>query len=423
MIVIDRIILSQYSSEAFNACFGVIQWYWAFLCTALEFILIAEVFVGQYNGAQRHREIGPIVWQMIWFCLILLFLYVPLACLVTPYLIADNIAELGVPYLRIIVIFIPIHCIGSGALTAFFVGRGETKIIPIIAVISNVLNAVLDYFFIFGLKIGTVQIIPEGGIIGAAIATVTAQIIPVFLLFALFLKKNHRERFGTSEMAFKFDLLKNCLKIATPATLNRFINSVFWATMTQVVVQHVTANDFQGYGIVHSIYTVFSFAIEGTAAGTRTICSNAIGARTFSIVRKNINAWLLLGGIFIALFALGIVGYSKELIGIFLGKGKSNEVYFFAYRMLSWTLFVFILDYVVNNLQSILLSSGDTKFTMFVNTICFFCFAVLPTYIGIVYFHCESILFWKFTLLDCVVRILFFTLRYRSGRWIKKQLI
>jgi MATE family multidrug resistance protein len=187
MVVVDRCILSQYSSEAFSACFGVNQWYWAFLCTALEFILIAEVLVGQYNGAQRYKEIGPVIWQIIWFCLMLLFIYIPLACFVTPYLIADNIAKLGVPYLRIIVTFIPIYCIGSGALTAFF-RKNRDKIIPIIAIVSNILNAVLDYFFIFGLKIGAVQIIPEGGDIGAAIATVTAQIIPIFLLFALFLK-------------------------------------------------------------------------------------------------------------------------------------------------------------------------------------------------------------------------------------------
>ncbi|MDR1366879.1 MAG: MATE family efflux transporter [Puniceicoccales bacterium] len=422
MIVVDRIILGRYSVEAFNACFGVIQWYWAFLCTALEFILIAEVFVGQYNGAKRYQEIGAIVWQMIWFCLSLLVLYLPLAQFVVPSLIADNIAALGIPYLKIITLFIPIHCIGCGALTAFFVGRGQTKIISIVAVASNILNGTLDYFFIFGLKVGDIQVIPEGGIIGAAIATVISQFLPMFLLFILFLRKENRELYGTWKMAFKFDLLKNCLKVGSPMTFNRFINSIFWAGITQVIVKHVTPEDFQGYGIVHSVYMVFFFAIEGVGVGTRTICSNAIGAKEFFVVGKNIHSWLKLGGIFTGLTAVGMFLFPDSLIGIFLKGGKNNAAYFVANQMLIWSWGMFVFDYIVFNLMSVLIASGDTKYVMLVNMVCFFTLAVLPVYVGIVYYGGKSILFWQFMLLDVVARLLFFIHRYRSGRWMRNKL-
>ncbi|MDR2812539.1 MAG: MATE family efflux transporter [Puniceicoccales bacterium] len=423
MVATDRVILGRYSAEAFNACFGVIQWYWAFLCTTLEFILTAEVFVGQYNGARRYKEIGAIIWQMIWFCLGLLVVYFPLAQFVAPRLVANNIAALGVPYLKIIVLFIPIHCIGCGALAAFFVGRGQTKIISIIAVVSNILNGILDYFFIFGLTVKDIQIIPEGGIIGAAIATVISQTLPIFLLFALFLRKKNQEQFGTLRMAFKPDLLRNCLKIGSPATFARFLNSFVWAAMTQVVVRYVTSEDFQGYGTVHSIYMIFSFAIEGVGVGTRTICSNAIGAKEFSVVGKNIRSWSKLGGIFIGLAAIGMLLFPDLLIDIFLKGGKSNGAYFVANRMLIWAWGVFAFDYFVYNLMSVLMASGDTKYVMLVNTACFVLLAVLPVYVGIVYHGSESILFWKFMLLDIIVRLVFFTHRYSSGRWMQNKLI
>jgi MATE family multidrug resistance protein len=423
MVVIDRIILSRYSAEAFSACFGVIQWYWAFLCTALEFILIAEVFVGQYNGAQRYKEIGSIVWQMIWFCLGLLIIYIPLVQFVVPSLVADNIAAFGVPYLQIIVLFIPIHCIGCGALTAFFVGRGQTRIISIVAVISNVLNGILDYLFIFGLSVKGVQIIPEGGVIGAAIATIISQALPIFLLFTLFLGKRNQERYGTLKVAFEFDLLKNCLNVGSPMTLYRFINSIFWAGMTQVVVKHVAPEDFQGYGIVHSIYMVFFFVIEGMGAGIRTICSNAIGAKEFSLVGKNIRSWLKLGSIFMALTAMGMLMFPDLLIGIFLKGGKGDEAYWVADRMLIWAWGVFAFDYFVYNLMSVLMASGDTKYVMLVSTACFFLLAVLPVYVGIVYHNSESIIFWQFMLLDTIARLLLFIYRYRSGRWMRHKLV
>jgi MATE family multidrug resistance protein len=422
MVVTDRVILGRYSAEAFNACFGVIQWYWAFLCTVLEFILTAEVLVGQCNGARRYREIGAIIWQMIWFCLGLLIIYFALVQFIVPRLVADNIAALGVPYLKIIVLFIPIHCIGCGALTAFFVGRGQTKIISIVAVIANILNGILDYFFVFGLTVKGIQIIPEGGIIGAAIATVISQILPILLLFVLFLRKKNREHYGTWEMAFKFDLLKNCWKTGSPMMVTRCINSIFWATMTQVIVKHVTPEDFQGYGVVHSISMVFFFAIEGVGAGTRTICSNAIGAKEFSVVGKNIRSWLKLGRIFIGLAAAGMFLFPDLLIGIFLEGGKSNGAYFVADQMLIWACGVFAFDYLVYNLMNVLMASGDTKYVMLVNTICFVLLAILPVYVGIVYCGSESILFWKFILLDFIVRLMLFTHRYRSGRWVRNKL-
>jgi MATE family multidrug resistance protein len=423
MLIVDRYFLSRYSMEAFNACFGGIQWYWAFLCTALELILAAEVLIGQYNGACRYKELGSIAWQMIWLCLSLLVIYIPLAKFVVPRIVADKVAELGVPYLQILVLFIPIHCIGCGALNAFFVGRGQTRVISIAAVISNVLNGILAYLFIFGLNIKGMQIIPEGGIIGAAIATVTSQILPMLFLFTLFLRKKNRECYGTGKIAFKFDLLKSCLKVGSPITFNRFINSVFWAGMTQVVVKHVTPEDFQGYGIVHSIYMVFFFAIEGMAVGTRTICANAIGAKEFSVVGKNIRSWLKLGGIFAGLAAIGMFVFPDLLIGIFLKNGRGSEAYGVADRTLTWAWCVFVFDYLVENLMSVLVASGDTKYVMLARTICFFSLAIVPVYIGIVYCGSESILFWQFMLLDVIVRLLFFIHRYRSGRWMRHKLV
>jgi MATE family multidrug resistance protein len=423
MIVIDRIILSRYSVEAFNACFGVIQWYWAFFFTALEFVLISEVFVGQYNGARRYEEIGPVVWQMIWFCLGMLIFYIPLAFFVAPYLVADNIAFLGLPYLKIILLFIPINCIGMGALTAFFIGRGKTKIIPVIAVISNILNIVLDYCFIFGIRVNGVQLIPEGGIIGAAIATVISQTVPLFLLFALFLSKSNRERFNTSRMEFRLDLLTSCLKVGGPSTVARFINSALWAVMTQIIVTHVTTDDFQGYGIVHSIYLLFFFIIKGISAGTRTICANAIGAEEWEVIHKNMHSWLVLGWIVFIVATVGMLGFPDELIRIFLDETENSNASNLAQWMLIWAWWVFILDYVVNNLVSILLAAGDTTFTMLVHTICFILCAIVPTYVGLVYYGKTSIIFWQFMLLDSVVRILFFVYRYRSGRWMKNKLV
>jgi MATE family multidrug resistance protein len=447
MITIDRMILSHYSTEAFNSCFGSIQWYWTFLGTTLEFTLIAEVFVGQYNGARRYGEMGPVIWQMIWFCLTLFLIFVPLIWWGIPYLLGDNISKLGIPYFRIISLLIPIDAIGYGALVAFFVGQGKTKIISATAVLSGLLNAFLDLILVFGCRISTegyLEIIPDydlsflgcqfpwaagreiieaHGIVGAAVATIISQIIMTTVLFAIFLKKSNRERYATGKCTLNMPLLKKCLKKGGPSALNRFVNSSFWAVVTQIIAQHVTADEFHGYGISHSIYMIFFFIIEGMAAGTRTVCSNALGARTFEIVPQNIKSWIALSTICILLVSLGMLVYPDAIIRAFLREAESGEVYGIAKNMLLWAWLVFSLDFGVTNLLSTLLASGDTKFTMYVNTCSFLICVFLPVYIGIIYFDCSSIIVWQFLLLDLVIRVIIFIHRYRTGRWRACKLI
>jgi Na+-driven multidrug efflux pump len=157
--------------------------------------------------------------------------------------------------------------------------------------------------------------------------------------------------------------------------------------------------------------------------GTRTICSNAIGANEFFVVGKNIRSWVKLGSIFMGLAAVGMLVFSDLLIGIFLEGGKSNGAYWAADRMLIWAWGAFVFDYFVYNLMNVLMASGDTKYVMLVNMACFVLLAVLPVYIGIVYYNSESILFWKFMLLDVIVRFLLFIYRYRSGRWMRHKLV
>lgn len=423
MAVIDRLFLSHYSEAAFNACFAATQWYWNFFCTTAEIVLIAEVFVGQLNGAKRFREIGPAVWQMIWFCLLLYSIFIPISIWGAPLLVADNVAELGVPYLRILTLFIPIDCIGYCALGAFFVGRGETKIIPRVTIVANLLNVILDIPFIFGLQWGDTVLIPAGGVVGAAIATVVSQSLSALLLFGLFIRKSYRDRYGTNRIALKPQFLGHCLKIGMPASLARFINSLGWAILTQVIAANVSTDDFQAYGISHSIYILFMFFNEGFSVGTRTICSNAMGAHQYHVVRRNCHAWVSLILIVMGITAIGMIFFPEPLIRSFLTQSDTALEITHTSAMLRWAWIAFALEFTFMNMMSMLIASGDTRFTMFVNTASFLCLSVVPTYIGIVYFGMTSILFWYSTLLDGSVRSLLFFRRYRSGRWMRHRII
>jgi Na+-driven multidrug efflux pump len=121
--------------------------------------------------------------------------------------------------------------------------------------------------------------------------------------------------------------------------------------------------------------------------------------------------------------SLGMLVYPDALIGAFVRGVGDGEIYKFVKKMLIWAWLVFSLDFGVNNLLSMLWASGDTKFTMYVNTCVFFCCVVLPVYVGIMYFGCGSVIVWQFLLLDIIIRMIFFIYRYRTGRWKVGRLI
>jgi MATE family multidrug resistance protein len=445
MTLVDRIILGHYSPAAFKACYGAAQWYWTFYIVAVEFVSVTEIFVGQYNGAQRFREIGSVVWQMIWFSLGSYLLLIPITSWVLPYLLADDIVELGVPYLKILMWFIPIVCIGNGVLCAFFTGCGKNKMIPVVTVLSVLLNIILDFPLIFGCRItpfgnfeiipghgfsiswitniSDLTIIPELGIVGAAMATVISQIMSMLFFSTLFFKRSNRERYATTNMAFDFKLLKKCLKVSIPNALSHFIVFLFFAIMVQVIIRYCSKENSDAFAVSNTIESMFFPITMGMMIGTRTVCANAIGAHKLEIVSKNIRSWMILGAIFVLLVALVISIYPNQIIGMFLGKETNHDTFTMAQNMLVWMCFVFILDILFSNLQGTLLASGDTKFIMLVNTFSVICCWIVPTYCGIVFWKWGSITHWRFLMLDLTMRIIFFTFRFRSGRWKKHQLI
>ena len=69
-VTIDRVLLSQASSDAVAAAMPAAALYWTpfilLQCTANY----ATTFVAQYTGAGRRRRVGPAVWQSLYFSLV-----------------------------------------------------------------------------------------------------------------------------------------------------------------------------------------------------------------------------------------------------------------------------------------------------------------------------------------------------------------
>src|SRR4051794_35358872 len=68
-ITLDRILLSQYSTDAVAAAMPAALLYWTILALVQNTASYATTFVAQYTGAGRPERVGPSVWQALYFSL------------------------------------------------------------------------------------------------------------------------------------------------------------------------------------------------------------------------------------------------------------------------------------------------------------------------------------------------------------------
>ena len=127
MYFCDRFFLAQYSLESMNAVAAT-----SLLCATFQFVAIgiaaiAEVFVGQYNGAGSLHKIGNAVWQMLWFSALAQLFFIPMAFLGEQVVIADEVRIHGLGYYKITMFFGGLPA-ASAALAAFFCRQRSSRV-------------------------------------------------------------------------------------------------------------------------------------------------------------------------------------------------------------------------------------------------------------------------------------------------------
>ena len=256
---------------------------------AFGFSTGSQIVIGRRNGEGRYGQIGPVMWQGIFFLLFLatiLFLFSRwFAKDVMRLLISsDAILEATDAFLdwRVFGFFFSFL---SVMFRAFFIGITRTKVLTLNAVCMAMTNVLLDYLLIFG-NWG----FPRMGIQGAAIASVIAEAVSIlfFVLYTRFtvdIRKYALDRFRS----FDLGLLRRVLDISVFTMLQYFVSLSTWF-MFFIAVEHLGQRQLAIANIVRSIYVVMLIPVNSLAMTTNTFVSNRIGARAtedvIPVIRK-----------------------------------------------------------------------------------------------------------------------------------------
>src|SRR5947209_7142635 len=147
-ITLDRILLSQYSTDAVAAAMPAALLYWTLLALLQNTASYATTFVAQYTGAGRPERVGPAVWQAICFSIGagLLFLgLIPIA----PSLMALGGHSAVIQNLE--VVYFQYLCCAAlpalivAAVNSFFAGRGDSWTVLKVDILGLAINAVMVF--------------------------------------------------------------------------------------------------------------------------------------------------------------------------------------------------------------------------------------------------------------------------------------
>jgi MATE family multidrug resistance protein len=417
MTLADRVILSIYSKDAFVAVGFAHPFYWGNTRAMMAFISVTSVFIGKFYGARNYRQIRKIVWQTIFIAFAYYIVLIPCAWNAKIFL-ADAIENLGAPYLAITLLFLPFHLAGFGAIGAFFLGIGFTRIVLVVILISNLINILFDFLLIFGL-----YGFPELGIRGAAYATGISQLVAFFMFLYKFLGKSYRQRFLTHVPGFSLRLIKKCLPLGIPNAISSILNSGGFAIVSQMIAKVCSADEALAFTIANSIYLFFWFFADGLGKGLCTICSNCIGRNEMYIIARSFRSSVKLLLIFAGLTAIFMVINPNLTLRLFY-RDEVTDLFFSNFR---WMLLAAWVAVVVDAfrwmLQNILIAADDIYFAVISNVSCFWIAAFVPIFLFVYVLRWWGAIFcWQCFILDSCIRIVSDFFRIRSATWKRKVL-
>ena len=217
----------------------------------------------------------------------------------------DEVFEMTNTYLSIILLFAPAFILNE-ILLVFVRNDFSPKLCSAAMIIGSLSNIVLDYIFIFPLKMG---------IFGAALATGVSPIIGILILSIHFLKPSSNLALKICKPSVKLNL--NIITIGFSSFVNELSSGIVVIVFNTLMLKYIGNIGVAAYSVIANISIVVTAVFTGIAQGAQPILSRNYGLSN----KKNISK--ILSVAIASVSVLSIIVY----VGLFLM--KTNIVYAF----------------------------------------------------------------------------------------------
>lgn len=414
MLVLDQLVLAHYSIDAMAGASGASLWGSVLTCSISSITMIAGVFAGHYNGANKQKLSGIPVWQMVWFSIAMFILSYPIATSVGPYCIPQELQLDGLPYFKCIVSFAPLVGI-IYALSSYFTSIGKGYLITIAAIASNIINLGADITLVFGF-LGFDQFT---GSIGAAIGTIISYVANIVILLCFFFKREMIEKYGTLNFKLRLGMLKKCLILAVPGGVGHIFEMSSWCFLYYILASALGKEMAVIQAMAVSVNLLLNFAASGLEKGIMAITSNCLGAQQLQRIKPILKSGVLAHLVFAAILFPMFYMFPEIIIDRFIRFSMSPEIIDKAYLILKLVWIFFLFDGICWVIAGIVESGGDLRYMMWTFAISAWLIVTIPSLIMYKFFTIKIETIWILLIVSVILTTVVLFYRYKSEKWIK----
>ncbi|MEG0962324.1 MAG: MATE family efflux transporter [Lachnospiraceae bacterium] len=208
-------------------------------------------------------------------------------------------------YLRVILIFAPLFLINH-VLLCFVRNDGAPKLAMTGMIVGSFSNIVLDYIFIFPLKLG---------MFGAALATGLAPAISLLILSTYFRKK--KNRFWWIYIVPKIKSIADISLLGVSSLIAEVSAGIVIILFNMIILRLEGNIGVAAYGIVANLSLVATALFTGIAQGIQPIISHAYGKGELT-ERKKTYEYAIITGVIASVCIYFIVwGFAEPIAAIF----------------------------------------------------------------------------------------------------------
>lgn len=416
MMFIDRMFLAWHSTDAVAAAMPASMVQFSIICIPLGVATYVNTFVAQYHGAGQPRRIGPIVWQGIWIGVVAMpFLLATLPVARSLFALAGHepaIVDLETICYRILTLGSGAVII-AGAQSSFFTGRGATRVVMIVDSLAALLNAGLDYLWIFG-HLG----FPAMGIAGASAATAVAQWCRVLAYAVIMSRARYRVHGLGTGWRWDWPLMRRLWRFGGPGGLQWFIEAGSF-TLFLILVGRLGKIALAGTTLSFNVNSVAWVPMMGMGLAVSTVVGHELGRNRPNMAARATWTALVLAFAYMATMSLFYVTVPDWfLVGHAAGMSPAE---FVPLRDLIVVLLRFVALYCLFDAMNVVFVSairgaGDMRFIL-ITTVFTSSLPLLATWWGITQMSWGLIWAWTIITLWVCSAGLIYMARFLQGRW------
>ena len=358
--VVDTMVVGKGVGMDALAALGSSDWFnWLFLGVVQGLAQGFTIPMAQSFGADDHEELRRYVGNAAVLAAVTGLVITAIALLsIRPVLNLLNtpadIQPIAISYLTVMFAGLPVvmaYNLLAGVLRSL--GDGKSPLYAMI--VASAVNIVLDILFVMGFG---------WGVIGAAVATVIAQISScVFCLMQL--KKIPFLRLKKSDFVLCRARDARLMKLGLPVSMQNCIIAI-GGMIVQSVVNPLGVTFIAGYTATNKLYGVLEIAAVSYGYAMTTYAGQNLGAGKVKRIRRGTRSGAIAGVITAAIIAGFMFLFGRPIVSLFIDAGEANaaEAIRIAIEYL-WLMSAFLpVLYILHVYRSTLQGMGDTMSPM-----------------------------------------------------------